>query len=81
VTGWIDGILLLILVEAAALLLWRRRTGHGPAARAVLPNLLAGAMLLLAMRLALSDAAPAWVAVCLLGGLVAHLADLRARWS
>ncbi len=77
-TNWIDFILALIAVEAGALLLWRRRTGRGPSV--VIPNLLAGAMLLLAMRLALTEVALAWVGLALLGGLAAHLADLWARW-
>ena len=71
-------ILVLIAIEAAALLIWRRLTGNGPAV--VLSNLLAGAALLLAMRLALSGEAPPLVGLALLAGLAAHLADLRARW-
>ncbi len=80
-TGWIDAILALMLAEGVALAAFRRRTGHGVPLPALLPNLLAGAMLLLAMRLALGGAGPVWVAACLLGGLLAHLADLRARWN
>lgn len=78
-TGWIDGILLLMLVEGVGLVLWRQRTGRGP--RAIWPNLLAGAALLLAMRLALTGEALAWVGLALLAGLAAHLLDLRSRWK
>ncbi len=78
-TLWIDFILVLMAVEGAALLLWRRWTGRGPAV--LLPNLLAGAALLLAMRFALTGEARALVGLALLGGLVAHLIDLRARWG
>lgn len=80
-TGWIDLILVLMAFEGAALLVWRRVSGRGPTMRAVLPNLLAGAALLLAMRFALTGEAKALVALALLGGLAAHLADLRARWN
>ena len=78
-TVWIDVILALMVAEGAGLLAWRRWTGRGP--RPILPNLLAGASLLLALRLALDGAAAAWIGVALLAGLAAHLADLRGRWE
>ncbi len=77
-TRWIDLILAIVAAEAAGLWWWRRRTGHGP--RTILANLAAGAMLLLAMRLALGDGSPVWVGLCLAAGGAAHLLDLRARW-
>ena len=79
-TGWIDLILALMAAEGAGLVLLRRLTGRGPSARALLPNLLAGAALLLAMRFALGGEARALVGLALLAGLAAHLADLRGRW-
>jgi hypothetical protein len=76
----VDLILLLVLVEAV-LLAWRRQlTGRGPSLRALLPNLLSGAALLAAVRLALVNAAWLWVATALLFALLAHLADLHQRW-
>jgi hypothetical protein len=81
VTGWIDLILALIALEGVGLLVLRRVTGRGPSAGALLPNLLAGAALLVAMRLALTGEAPALVGLALLAGLLAHLADLRGRWN
>ncbi len=80
-TGWIDLILALIALEGVGLLVLRRVTGRGPSAGALLPNLLAGAALLVAMRLALTGEAPALVGLALLAGLLAHLADLRGRWN
>ena len=67
-------------LEAAALLFYRARTGRGPAPGMLLPNLGAGAMLLLATLLALEGVAWPAVALCLFGGLVGHVLDLRARW-
>ena len=76
----VDLILLLVLVEAV-LLAWRRQlTGRGPSLRALLPNLLSGAALLAAVRLALVHAEWLWVATALLFALLAHLADLHQRW-
>jgi hypothetical protein len=75
----IDLILLLVAAEAALLVL-RRITGRGLAPLALLANLAAGAFLLAALRCGLSGAGAAWVGLCLALALVAHLADLRARW-
>lgn len=77
----IDVILALVLAEALALAAYRRLAGGGPPAARWLPNLLSGAALLLALRLALGQAWWGWLAACLLLALVAHLVDLAARWS
>ncbi|MGN6826070.1 hypothetical protein [Paucibacter sp. M5-1] len=70
----VDLVLLVSLLELAWLLLRR------PAAiRGLLPNLLAGLSLTLALRLSLGGAGLAWVAPCLIAAGVAHLLDLRAR--
>ncbi len=76
----IDLILALVLAEASGLLLLRRVTGRGVSPSALLANLAAGAFLLAALRCGLSGAGAAWVGLCLALALVAHLADLRARW-
>jgi hypothetical protein len=76
----IDLILLLVAVEAIGLLLLRRATGRGLSPSALLANLAAGAFLLAALRCGLSGTGVAWVGLCLALALVAHLADLRARW-
>ena len=70
-TLMIDGVLIVVLVEAIILALLRRLE--------ILPNLLAGFMLLVAMRLALGGAALPIVGLCLLAAGLAHLADLRRR--
>ncbi len=75
----VAAILALVAVEALALALWRRRAGAGPRAVEILPNLLAGACLLLALRAALLDAPWVWIAAPLAASLLAHLADLRHR--
>lgn len=76
----VDAIIILTAAEAVALLLWRRWTGSGVAARLLIPNLLSGGCLLLALRAALAGDDPRWIAACLLGSLVAHVVDLRGRW-
>ena len=50
----VDAILVLVALEAAALLLWRRRTGRGPAPVPLLCNLASGAALMLAVPLVLT---------------------------
>ena len=64
-----------------ALALWRRWSGTGLALGGLAANLASGGFLLLAVRAALVDAAWEWVALALLGSLLAHLADLYGRWQ
>ena len=70
-----------MVLEAALLAGWHRRTGGGVAAVDLLPNLAAGFCMLAALRLALAGAAWPWVAAALFGSGVAHLLDLRRRWG
>lgn len=77
----IDLILVLVVLEAVALVVYHRRTGRGIAPAALLFNLAAGALLLLAARGALTGAAWPWIAAALFGALCAHLLDLAQRWS
>ncbi|HQT68318.1 MAG: hypothetical protein B7Z78_10400 [Rhodospirillales bacterium 20-60-12] len=74
-------IILITLVEAALVLVIHRRTGHGLSPGAFLPNLIAGDFLLLALGVGLGHGKWGWVALCLLGSLVAHLTDLIRRWQ
>ncbi|MDB5654973.1 MAG: hypothetical protein JWQ94_2586 [Tardiphaga sp.] len=76
----IDAILLLVVGEVGVLvLLWRaRRTGIAPAD--LIPNIMAGAFLLLALRLALGGAGWKSCCTCLAAAGISHLADLRRRW-
>lgn len=77
----VDLILLLVVVEVAVLGYIRARRGSGIAWWALLPNLLAGAALLLALRAAITGAAWPWIALWLAVAGLAHLADLRTRWE
>lgn len=63
----VEGALLAWLVQSAA---WRRL---------LLVNALAGLALLGALRAALLDAGPVWLALWLAAGLAAHLADVILR--
>jgi len=69
-------IILLVIVEAAALLAYRRRTGRGLPPAVLLPHLLAGVCLLLALRAGLAGMHWGWLALALLAALAAHLLDL-----
>lgn len=77
----VDLILALTVLEAIAVTLYSRRTGRGVKGANLLPNLLAGACLLLAVRGALTGSSWTRIALSLLGALLAHLADLRQRWT
>lgn len=79
--GWLDGVIALVLLEMAALLAWHQRTGRGLAPRALLPNLLAGLCLMLALRGALVGAHAAWLLAAMAAAGLAHVADLRQRWA
>ena len=70
-----------MFAEGAVLLAYHRRTGRGISARSLLPILASGVMLLLAVLLAWTGAAWYWLSACMLGALVGHLFDLRARWT
>lgn len=76
----VDLILVLILVEILAILIFRRLTGGGIAALPLLTNVGAGGSLVLALRAALTGAGWSWVAAFLVVGLVFHVLDLALRW-
>jgi len=79
VEGWfasgriVDALLLLVLLEAVLFL----RAGRG---RTLLPNLAAGACLLLALRAALTGAPVALLGLWLALAGVAHGLDVAGRW-
>ncbi|HQR75047.1 MAG TPA: hypothetical protein PLR35_01345 [Burkholderiaceae bacterium] len=77
----VDLILVLVAVELAVFGYMRARRGRGIAWHALLPNLLAGAALLLALRAAITGAAWPWIAAWLAAAGLAHVADLRVRWD
>ena len=76
----VDLILGLIVVEAAVVAVYHRKTGRGVGTADLVSNLLSGICLLLALRAAMVGASWMWIALALAASLVAHLADLRRRW-
>ena len=76
----VDLVIAFTLVEGIALLVYRRATGRGVGAAALLPNLAAGLFLLLALSAALHAQPWPWIAAALSGAGLAHALDLRARW-
>ncbi len=80
-TPLIDAVILATLCEWAALaLLWvRRRQGLPPAALAAM--LVPGLCLMLSVRSALLGMPWYWMALLLSAAGLAHLADLRRRWT
>jgi len=70
----------LIVVEWLLLRWYHRSTGKGPGPADLLPNLLSGALLLLAVRLALAQVWWGYLAFVLLLSLGTHLLDLHRRW-
>lgn len=72
----IDLILLFILVECLLLAVLRHKA---LGISELLPNILSGAALMLAVRCALVDANWTWIAASLLAALFAHLSDLALR--
>lgn len=77
----VDLIVALMVVEGLALAVLHRRTGRGIPALRLVPNLCAGACLMLALRASLSGAGAHVIGSWLALGLVGHLADLVLRWS
>ena len=76
----VDLLLLLVAVEAVALVLYHRWTGRGVRPRSVLLNLASGAFLLLAMRAGFGGAWWVWTSMCLAMAGLLHAADLRRLW-
>jgi hypothetical protein len=74
-------ILLLTIFEAAALLVYHRRTGNGPDWRTLLPNILAGDFLLLAWLTSATHQPWQITAAALAAAFAAHLTDLAWRWG
>ena len=71
----------LMVIETAALIAYRRFTGRGIAAAALLANMAAGGCLLLALRAALAGANWTLVAIPVAVALPLHLLDMRSRWN
>ena len=76
----VDLILLVVVIEAAALLLYWARAGRGVAPLDLLPNLCAGAFLLLALRVTLAGSGWMIASLCLSAAGLAHPTDVYRRW-
>jgi hypothetical protein len=76
----IDLILIVVVLEAALLIFYWRYTGRGIAPADLLPNLCAGAFLLLALRVTLAGAGWMIASGCLAAAGLAHLIDVYRRW-
>lgn len=70
----IDLVLAVVAIEAIVLAIWFRRID-------LLVALLPGALLMLALRAALTGAGWEWVAILVTASLPAHLWDMRRRLS
>jgi hypothetical protein len=74
-------LILLVVIIEFAVLLWRYlRRGGAPPGQWLSP-LVAGASLVLALRLAQGEAAPQFIGLALICAGVAHLAGYRQRWG
>jgi hypothetical protein len=76
----IDLVLALVVLEAAGLLLTWQYCRRGVAPVDLLPNLCAGAFLLLALRITLGGGGWMPACGCLAGAGVAHVIDIGRRW-
>jgi hypothetical protein len=76
----VDFILIVVALEAAILLLLWRYAGRGIAPGDLLPNLCAGAFLLLALRVTLGGSGWTTTCGCLAAAGAAHLIDVSRRW-
>jgi len=76
----VDLILVIAAIEAACLVIYWRSTGQGVSPGDLLPNLFAGAFLLLALRLSLGGVGWQFCCGSLAAAGVAHLVDLGRRW-
>jgi len=75
-----DLILIGMALEAFGLVAFYRIRGHGVRPARLLPNVLSGMCLLLAMRVGAGGAWWGWVSLSLLGALAFHLVDLGRAW-
>jgi hypothetical protein len=78
---WVDLIIGFTLLEGLALALYFRATGRGVPPSQFGVNLASGLCLMFALRSALADAGPLWIAAGLLAAGLAHGLDLWRRWQ
>ena len=76
----VDLILVVVVLEASALLLYWARARRGIAPVDLVPNLCAGAFLLLALRATLAGSGWMLAGLFLAAAGLAHLTDVYRRW-
>jgi hypothetical protein len=76
----VDVIVAIMVIEVMVCVVWRWHSARGPSLAEISTMVLAGFFLLLALRVALTSADWRWIALFLLGSLIAHLFDLKLRW-
>ena len=77
----IDLSVVLVVVEAIALIIYHRVTGRGMRSLDLLAMLVPGVCLMLALRAALTGLPWPWTASALVVSLLAHGLDLSRRWN
>ncbi len=77
----IEILLVIVLVEAVALLVYWKNTGRGVSPVSLIGMLGAGIFLMLAIRSAIQNSATELLAMWLLLSLVFHVIDLCHRWK
>ena len=75
----VDAIIGITLMEAAGLLIYHHQTKRGLKPRDYLLNMISGLCLMLALRCVLLGSAWHFVAACLAGAGLAHVADICLR--
>ena len=79
-SGRVADVILLVMAVEFAVLYWRARSSGRPGAAADLIFVIGpGAFIVLALRAALTGAAPLWIGAALAASLPLHLADLARR--
>lgn len=76
----VDALLVFMLMEALALMAWRRWSRRPPAMADYSWSLLAGAGLMAALHCALAEAPLGALAACLCAAGLAHAMDWSHRW-
>ena len=76
----LDLVLFVAVLEVVVLFVWLPRSGSHLRLRVLLPNLLAGLALLVALRLVVAGVPLYWWMLMLVIALAAHVVDLRERW-
>lgn len=79
-TQLIDAIIVLVVLEAIGLVVFRRANGRGMPPREVVSFLGAGAGLLIALRVLISDGSFVWFAAAMLVSLAMHVWHVKQRW-